>query len=144
MQYCEHIQSEVKKAKIRVAEKRIGETMTPDQVAEERELQKKQLEEIFRLMQEQNEKFGVNSVEDIQNQMKLYAWIQMNLLKWGCSDWLEYEIDLNLIFWLWYVIHYLITGTSWFSVVMILQCMRLWKYILYVRVTFTIITKCIN
>jgi hypothetical protein len=65
------------------------------------------------LMQEQNEKFGVNSVEDIQNQMKLYAWIQMNLLKWGCSDWLEYEIDLNLIFWLWYVIHYLITGTSW-------------------------------
>ena len=73
MEYCEHIQSEVKKAKIRVAEKRIGETMTPDQVAEERELQKKQLEEIFRLMQEQNEKFGVNSVEDIQNQMKLYA-----------------------------------------------------------------------
>lgn len=73
MQYCEHIQSEVKKAKIRVAEKRIGETMTPEQIAEEKELQRKQLEEIFRLMQEQNEKFGVSSVEDIQNQMKLYV-----------------------------------------------------------------------
>ncbi|XP_063444442.1 matrix-remodeling-associated protein 7-like isoform X2 [Mytilus trossulus] len=73
MQYCEHIQSEVKKAKFRVAEKKIGETMTADQIAEEKEMQRKQLEEIFRLMQEQNDKFGVNSVEDIQNQMKLYA-----------------------------------------------------------------------
>ncbi|XP_052071375.1 matrix-remodeling-associated protein 7-like [Mytilus californianus] len=73
MQYCEHIQSEVKKAKFRVAEKKIGETMTAEQIAEEKEMQRKQLEEIFRLMQEQNDKFGVNSVEDIQNQMKLYA-----------------------------------------------------------------------
>lgn len=73
VEYCEHIQSEVKKAKQRVTNKKIVEELTPDQVQEEREIQQQQLQNIFKLMQAQSEKFGVNSLDEVQQQMKLYA-----------------------------------------------------------------------
>ena len=41
--------------------------------AREREVQRKQLEEIFKLMAQNDDKFGVNSFDEIQEQMTLYA-----------------------------------------------------------------------
>ena len=41
--------------------------------AKEREVQRKQLEDIFKLMDQNNDKFGINSFDDIQDQMTLYA-----------------------------------------------------------------------
>jgi len=47
--------------------------LTRQQLEEEREIQRRQLEDIFRLMEENKEKFGVNDVNDVQDQMKLYV-----------------------------------------------------------------------
>ena len=41
--------------------------------AKEREVQRKQLEDIFKLMEQNNDKFGIKSFDDIQDQMTLYA-----------------------------------------------------------------------
>lgn len=50
--------------------------MTAEERNEEREIQRRQLEEIFRVMEEQKEKFGVNDVADVQEQLKMYIqWI---------------------------------------------------------------------
>ncbi|ESO83916.1 hypothetical protein LOTGIDRAFT_229500 [Lottia gigantea] len=73
MEYCEHIQGEVKRVKQKVATKQIQESMSQEQLEEEREVQQQQLEQIFALMKEQEEKFGVQNVTDIKEQMKLYA-----------------------------------------------------------------------
>lgn len=63
----------MKKAKQRVTAKKLQTDLTPDQLQEEREVQRKQLEEIFKLMQSQGDKFGVDSMDDVQHQMKLYV-----------------------------------------------------------------------
>ena len=47
--------------------------MSADEVQAERELQRQQLEQIYRLMEQNGDKFGVSSMEEIQQQMKLYA-----------------------------------------------------------------------
>ena len=73
IQYCEHIQSEVKKAKHRVAEREVKQNMSAADMQAERELQRRQLEEIFKLMQQNDDKFGAARMEDVQQQMKLYA-----------------------------------------------------------------------
>ena len=73
VQYCEHIQSEVKKAKHRVAEREVKQNMSSDEMQAERELQRRQLEEIFKLMQKNDDKFGSSSIDDVRQQMKLYA-----------------------------------------------------------------------
>ena len=46
--------------------------MTPEERSQEREIQRRQLEEIFRVMEEQKDKFGVNDFTDVQEQMKMY------------------------------------------------------------------------
>ncbi|XP_062569885.1 matrix-remodeling-associated protein 7-like [Saccostrea cucullata] len=71
--YCEHIQSEVKKAKQRVTAKKFNKDLTEEQIEEEREVQRKQLQSIFELMQTESDRFGISSLEDVQSQMKLYA-----------------------------------------------------------------------
>ena len=71
--YCEHIQGEIKKVKHDLTNKKICEDLTEDQIAEERARQKDQLAEIFRLMQEQQEQFGIDSMDEIHDQMRLYA-----------------------------------------------------------------------
>lgn len=71
--YCEHIQGEIKKVKQKVATRKICEGLTKEQLAEERERQREQLSQIFKLMQEQKERFGINSMEEMQDQMRLYA-----------------------------------------------------------------------
>ncbi|KAL3876047.1 hypothetical protein ACJMK2_033932 [Sinanodonta woodiana] len=73
VEYCEHIQSEVKKAQLRVTNKKLEQNLTVEQLKDEREIQRKQLEEIFKLIKDQNDKFGISSIDDIQEQMKLYA-----------------------------------------------------------------------
>ncbi|KAK6187272.1 hypothetical protein SNE40_005336 [Patella caerulea] len=73
VEYCEHIQGEVKRVKQKVATKKIQESMSPEQLQAERDIQRQQLEQIFSLMKEQEDKFGVKTVTDIQEQMKLYC-----------------------------------------------------------------------
>ena len=53
--------------------KKIEEEMSEDQKQNEREIQRQQLEAIFKLMAEQEEKFGINNMDDMQEQMKLYT-----------------------------------------------------------------------
>ncbi|KAL8565551.1 hypothetical protein ACOMHN_049527 [Nucella lapillus] len=71
--YCEHIQGEIKKVKQGVATRKICESLSSDQIAEEKRRQQDQLAEIFKLMQQQEEKFGISSMEEMQEQMGLYA-----------------------------------------------------------------------
>ncbi|KAH9514470.1 hypothetical protein Btru_025335 [Bulinus truncatus] len=71
--YCEHIQGEIKRVQQSVATKSIAKHLTEDQLKEEREVQRRQLEEIFKLMQEQQDRFGIGTMDDMQEQLKLYA-----------------------------------------------------------------------
>ncbi|XP_076032041.1 uncharacterized protein LOC143019937 [Oratosquilla oratoria] len=68
-----HIPGEVKRAQLRAIEKTVESEMTPEQKENEMEMQRKQLEAIANLMQEQQDKFGDTSIEDIKNQMSLYC-----------------------------------------------------------------------
>ncbi|CAN7991235.1 unnamed protein product, partial [Ixodes hexagonus] len=54
------------------AESVISAAMTDQQRELEHETQRKQLEEIYRLMQENRDKFGDTSIEQVVNQMALY------------------------------------------------------------------------
>lgn len=72
VEYCAHLQREIKKTKQRVALDKIKSEMTKEQRELEREVQRHQLEEIFRMMEEQKEKFGMSSVDDVRQQMRLY------------------------------------------------------------------------
>uniref|UniRef100_A0A224Y8G3 Matrix-remodeling-associated protein 7 helical domain-containing protein n=1 Tax=Rhipicephalus zambeziensis TaxID=60191 RepID=A0A224Y8G3_9ACAR len=56
----------------KAAESLIEATMTEEQKTLEKEAQRKQLEEIYRLMAAHSDKFGDTSLEDIVNQMALY------------------------------------------------------------------------
>nr|XP_018899079.1 PREDICTED: uncharacterized protein LOC109031783 [Bemisia tabaci] len=47
--------------------------LTEDQLSEEKRVEKKQMEAIFKLMQEQQSKFQINSMDDLQEQMQLYG-----------------------------------------------------------------------
>lgn len=62
------------KAKQRIALKNIMSNLTPEEQNSEKEIKKKQMEDIFRLISEQKETFGINSLDDIQSQMKLYTF----------------------------------------------------------------------
>ena len=57
-----------------VATKSIEEKLSEQQLQDERELQRQQLADIFKVMESQQEKFGFESVDDIKDQMKLYAF----------------------------------------------------------------------
>jgi len=47
--------------------------MSAEERCKEREIQCRQLEEIFCLMEEQKDTFGVKDVSDIQEQLKMYV-----------------------------------------------------------------------
>lgn len=72
MKFCSHIQSQIKQAKHRIAQQKIESKMSDEERSQEREIQRRQLEEIFCLMEEQKEQFGVNDVSDVQEQLKMY------------------------------------------------------------------------
>ena len=82
LDYCSHIQGEVKRVKQRVTTKKIQENLTEDQLEEERKIQREQLEYIFKLMADQGEKFGITSMDDVKQQMKLYAWWTQGYSVW--------------------------------------------------------------
>jgi len=46
--------------------------MTAEERSKEREIQRQQLEDIFRVMEGQKEMFGVSDVSDVQEQLKMY------------------------------------------------------------------------
>ncbi|XP_052268313.1 matrix-remodeling-associated protein 7-like, partial [Dreissena polymorpha] len=71
-QYCEHIQSEVKKARQRATEKKLTENLTAEDIEREREVKRKQIEDIFKLMEQHGDKFGNSTQDDLQQQMRLY------------------------------------------------------------------------
>ncbi|XP_064618241.1 matrix-remodeling-associated protein 7-like [Liolophura sinensis] len=73
LEFCEHIHGEVKRVQNKVTTRKIEEKMTAEQIQEEKDMQRKQLEAIFNMMKDQNEKFGVDSMDDVKQQMKLYA-----------------------------------------------------------------------
>ncbi|RZF39641.1 hypothetical protein LSTR_LSTR001162 [Laodelphax striatellus] len=50
----------------------ISSGLTEDQLKEEREAEAQQLAEIFQLLQNQEDKFNVSSMEELEDQMKLY------------------------------------------------------------------------
>ncbi|XP_046660262.1 matrix-remodeling-associated protein 7 [Homalodisca vitripennis] len=54
-----------------LAEK-VAASLTEEQLLEEREVEKQQLEAIFQLLQSQQDKFQVASIEELENQLKLY------------------------------------------------------------------------
>ena len=72
LKFCGHIPAEIKKARVNATKKKIEQEMTDEQKETEQELQRKQLQAIFELMEENKDKFGVDSMEDIDDQMRLY------------------------------------------------------------------------
>lgn len=73
IKYAQHLPGELKKAHQRSLEKTIETDMSEDQRRAEREAQSQQLAAIFKLMQEQEEKFGETTMDEIKDQMKLYC-----------------------------------------------------------------------
>jgi len=47
--------------------------MTEEEIEEEKRIQKQQLREIFQLMQSSENQYGIDSIDDMEEQMKLYA-----------------------------------------------------------------------
>lgn len=73
MQYSQHLPGQVKRAQQRSLEKSIETEMSEEQRATEREIQSQQLAAIFKMMKEQEEKFGETTMDEIKDQMKLYC-----------------------------------------------------------------------
>ncbi|XP_046404601.1 uncharacterized protein LOC124169849 isoform X2 [Ischnura elegans] len=67
-----HVMSKVKRAKQKAIEKILTEQLSEEQRQHEKEIEKKQLSQIFQLLQEQEEKFQINSQEELHEQLKLY------------------------------------------------------------------------
>ncbi|KAG7157706.1 matrix-remodeling-associated protein 7-like isoform X2 [Homarus americanus] len=64
---------EVKKVERRALERTVESQMTDEQRQAEREAQTEQLAAIFKMMQDQEDKFGQTTIDDIKDQMKLYC-----------------------------------------------------------------------
>ena len=72
--FVEHIPAQVKQVQQRCISKEIQSKMTPEEIKREYEVRKQQLEEIYKLMKEQDESFGINSMDDISEQVQYYMW----------------------------------------------------------------------
>ena len=73
LEFCEHIPGEVKRVKARLAQQKIEEEMNASERAAERAAEAKQMSAIFKLLQDQEEKYGISSMDDMHEQMKLYT-----------------------------------------------------------------------
>ncbi|GAB1602806.1 matrix-remodeling-associated protein 7-like [Argonauta hians] len=71
VQFCQHIPSELKKAKQRMTMKNIQ--LSEKELEEERAIQRHQLEEMFNLMKAQGDKFGLTDINEMKQQMHLYS-----------------------------------------------------------------------
>ena len=70
--YASHIPSEIKKVQQKALTKEIEEKMTQEEKEKERKIQREQLEAIFKLMQQQDDKFGIEDFGQMSDQMKYY------------------------------------------------------------------------
>jgi len=68
-----HLPGQLKSVKLRKATKQVEEGLTDEQKQEEVMVRNQQLESILTLMRQQQEKFGSSSMEDIEEQLKLYG-----------------------------------------------------------------------
>ncbi|EDO44897.1 predicted protein [Nematostella vectensis] len=66
-----NLQTYYKASRLKIKE--MEKSLSTDEKEKEREAQRKQLEEIFHLMAAQKDKFGVDSYNDVEDQMKLYS-----------------------------------------------------------------------
>lgn len=64
---------EMRKVPRRVLEKTVEKQMSEEQRQAEREVQSQQLAAIFKMMQDQEDKFGQTTIDEIKDQMKLYC-----------------------------------------------------------------------
>ncbi|KAG8236582.1 hypothetical protein J437_LFUL015768 [Ladona fulva] len=67
-----NVLSQLKRVERKAIEKILREELTEEQLAEEREAEERQLSEIFELLKKQEDKFHINSEEELQEQFKLY------------------------------------------------------------------------
>lgn len=72
--YAQHIPAQVKLAQQRCISKEIQSKMSQEELKREYEVRKQQLEQIYQLMQEQGDDFGIESMEDMSKQMQYYMW----------------------------------------------------------------------
>jgi len=66
------IVTQLKLSKQSLLAEQVAATLTEDQLKEEREMEQQQLQVIFQLLQSQEDKFQVSSLEELHDQMKLY------------------------------------------------------------------------
>ncbi|PSN57641.1 hypothetical protein C0J52_05417 [Blattella germanica] len=66
------IVTQYKMTRQKVIAEQLSAGLTEEQLEEEKETEKKQLEAIFRLLKEQEDKFHVNSMEELESQLRLY------------------------------------------------------------------------
>ncbi|KAK3728628.1 hypothetical protein QZH41_011703 [Actinostola sp. cb2023] len=66
----ENIQTYYKSSRLHIKE--LEGTLTRQEKEQEQLAQRKQLEEIYKLMAREKDKFGVDSMDEIEDQMKLY------------------------------------------------------------------------
>ncbi|XP_033630487.1 matrix-remodeling-associated protein 7-like [Asterias rubens] len=66
-------QEKLDRRKIKELEEEVQKSMSEQQLDDERKTRQAQLEAIFSLMQENNDRFGIESVDDVQKQYKLYV-----------------------------------------------------------------------
>ncbi|XP_038064505.1 matrix-remodeling-associated protein 7-like [Patiria miniata] len=59
--------------RVKELEEEVVKSMSEQQLEDERKARQAQLEAIFNLMQDNSERFGMSSVDDVQNQYKLYV-----------------------------------------------------------------------
>lgn len=68
----ESILSQIKMSRHKAIAEELSSGLTEEQLQQEKETEKKQLEAIFQLLKEQQDKFNVNSMEELKDQLRLY------------------------------------------------------------------------
>lgn len=68
----ESILSRIKLSRQKAIAEQLSAGLTEEQLQQEKETERKQLEAIFQLLKEQQDKFHVNSMEELEDQLRLY------------------------------------------------------------------------
>ncbi|PNF32548.1 hypothetical protein B7P43_G02420 [Cryptotermes secundus] len=68
----ESILSQIKISRQKAIAEQLSAGLTEEQLQQEKETERKQLEAIFQLLKEQEDKFHVNSMEELEDQLRLY------------------------------------------------------------------------
>lgn len=72
MTNSESILSQIKMSRQKAIAEQLSAGLTEEQLQQEKETERKQLEAIFQLLKEQQDKFHVNSMEELEDQLRLY------------------------------------------------------------------------